>query len=318
MHRNQCPLIITGPTASGKTDLAECIAQRLGGEVINIDVGQFYTPLTIGTAKPEWQKKPFACHLFDIIDIPVELSVAAYRSRIVTLVNEIYARGKLPIIVGGSLFYVKSLFFPPHQHLAQKNSRQQPADIDLSLSAPELWNILNELDSVRAQAIHPNDHYRIVRALQIWLATGEKPSSFAPIFAPPFSAHVVFLAPPKDVLSQRITQRTTQMIDSGDWINEAKSLLGTEWERFVESKGIIGYAQIFAWLRSGLLEMPKGLIDDIAQETRQYAKRQMVFLKKLEHQLASDTTESMYSIASYKIEQVDDATVDFLQQILKS
>ena len=105
-------IIIYGPTAVGKTDFAEALAQRINGEIINADAAQFYTPLTIGTAKPDWRKAPVPYHLFDICDEPNNYSVAAYRADVERAVTSIASRGKIPIIVGGSGFYIHSLFFP--------------------------------------------------------------------------------------------------------------------------------------------------------------------------------------------------------------
>ena len=310
MISNRYPLIITGPTASGKTDLAEEIAQQMGGEIINIDVGQFYEPLSVGTAKPDWQKKSFTCHFFDILNEPCELSVAAYRNRMLTLVDEIVRRGKLPIIVGGSLFYIKSLFFPPHEQFLQKDLHRDQECIDLSSSSSELWNTLNNIDPIRAQALHHNDRYRIVRALQIWQTTGQKPSNFEPRFNPPFSAHIIFLVPPKDILLQRISMRTRQMIDSGAWIHEAKNLLGSPWEDFIRRKGLIGYTQIFEWLKFRTTPLDE-LIADIVQETNQYAKRQMVFLKKFKKQLEEQVLHSSQTISFREISGATHTSFDF-------
>lgn len=105
--------IITGPTASGKTAFADQLAQLLDCEVINVDVGQFYTPLSVGTAKPDWKKFAYPCHLFDILDEPKDLTVVQYRTMVLEKVKEIQNRGRTPVLVGGSLFYIKSIFSHP-------------------------------------------------------------------------------------------------------------------------------------------------------------------------------------------------------------
>src|SRR5271156_1977599 len=104
-----CMLIVYGPTGVGKTDLALAIAKRIPAEIINMDVGQFYTPLSIGTAKPDWKQSPIPHHLFDIINNPINYTVNDYRTVLYTTVKEILARGNLPILVGGSGFYLHSL-----------------------------------------------------------------------------------------------------------------------------------------------------------------------------------------------------------------
>src|SRR5579863_9779399 len=107
-------LIVYGPTGVGKTDVALAIAQHIPAEIINMDMGQFYTPLSIGTAKPDWKNSPIPHHLFDIIDTPINYTVAEYRTMLYKTVQEVIGRGNLPILVGGSGFYLHSLLFPPH------------------------------------------------------------------------------------------------------------------------------------------------------------------------------------------------------------
>src|SRR3990172_4748508 len=102
-------LIIYGPTGVGKTDMALAIAERMPSEIVNMDVGQFYTPLSIGTAKPAWRSSPVPHHLFDILDTPKNITVVEYRTLLLKKINEIRDRGNLPIVVGGSGFYLYSL-----------------------------------------------------------------------------------------------------------------------------------------------------------------------------------------------------------------
>lgn len=113
MNKEKLPhaIIIYGATGTGKTDFALEIARRTPAEIINMDIGSFYAPLTIGTAKPNWRNEAVVHHLFDIIDEPCNYTVVAYRQACLELVRDIVSRNKLPIIVGGSGFYLKSLFF---------------------------------------------------------------------------------------------------------------------------------------------------------------------------------------------------------------
>ena len=275
-------IIVTGPTASGKTDLSETLAQRCNGSIINADMGQFYTPLTIGTAKPDWKNKLFDCLLFDILDQPVELNIVKYRAMVLQAVSTIIAQGKVPIIVGGSLFYIKSLFFPP---LPQQKT-EHFSDVDFTRSTYALWSLLNTIDVDRAKQIHHNDRYRIVRALTIWQQTGVKPSKQQPVFAPAFNTLVISLEPARDVLKKRIEMRTCIMLQQG-LIDEARTLVNTDWEAFLEKKGLIGYHELFAWIRAvqheSLLDATAGVI---VQKTWQYAKRQLTFLSKFKNELA--------------------------------
>jgi tRNA dimethylallyltransferase len=295
-------VIIVGPTASGKTALAEHIAglpatslaeaikkrRRVAlataGEIINADIGQFYTPLSVGTAKTAWRNKPFKCHLFDIIDKPEMLDVRRYRDMVRVTVDDCLKRNKLPIIVGGSLFYIQSLFFSPREQEIQESTTV----IDFETDTDTLWHMLNTIDPERAQALHPNDRYRIVRALKIWQTTHEKPSLRKPQYEAPFAiqTRIIALEPPREELAERIQQRTTHMLYQEGWIEEVEKLLDTPWESFVQQRGFIGYTELFAWIRAGKNrdELPT-MITAITTKTLQYAKRQITFWHKLQRLL---------------------------------
>jgi len=301
MKSKNTALIITGPTASGKTQLSEMLAGDISCEIINADVGQFYKPLSVGTAKPNLNQIKYTHHLFDLIDAPEDLSVVKYRQLISDTVENICNSGKTPIIVGGSLFYIKSLFFPPAQLEAMCQDVVQletPADPSIHAlrahsgrAAGEGWELLQKIDPERAAKIHPNDGYRVNRALEIWRKTGQKPSMYKPCFEPIFNAMIVFVCPTQEILNQRIYQRTEQMIKEGGWIEEARGLLGTEWEDFVRAKGLIGYPEIFDWisckqLRScGDKNNLNELINVIHLKTTQYAKRQKTFWRSFKNEL---------------------------------
>jgi len=271
-------VIITGPTASGKTDLSLRLAEKLHGEIINADVGQFYTACSIGTAKPDWQNQTIPHHLFDIISEPQDLSVSTYRKLVLKTIADIQQRNKTPIIVGGSLFYLKSLFFPPSEHVT--TSLQTKLDGNIS------WDTLNKIDPQRAAKLHPNDTYRITRALQVWQATGSEPSKYEPQFLPPFSATLYVLTPPRELLFERINLRTTLMMSkSPNWIDEVQKLRGTEWEAFLKRKKLIGYEELFSWLNMKKTDDKSMLIAAIQKATRRYAKRQMTFWNGFKKQL---------------------------------
>ncbi len=218
-------IIIVGATASGKTLLSERIAQEINGEIINADAGQMYVPLTVGTAKPDWQKKPFKCHLFDVFNEPIECNVLAYRTRVIEIVHDICTQKKVPIIVGGSLFYSKSLLFPPREY---NGLNEQKAAINFSQPTEVLWGLLQEIDPERAAVIHINDRYRVERALKIWQQTGQKPSVLQPLFDPPFHTLMVSIELPRTILYDRINQRTEEMIRYGGGVEEGEKIIGKE------------------------------------------------------------------------------------------
>ena len=145
-------LIIYGPTAVGKSSFAESLAEKIPSELVNLDIGQFYKPLTIGTAKPDWRSSAIVHHLFDCLSEPINFTVVEYRKKILILLQDIWKRNKIPILVGGSGFYLKSLFFPP-----QKSPTIKQSDAYLFIPDNKLWDHLNVIDSVRAAAIDKND-----------------------------------------------------------------------------------------------------------------------------------------------------------------
>jgi len=271
-------IIVSGPTASGKTEFSWQLANSIPCEIINVDIGQFYTNLSVGTAKPDWQKQQIPHHCFDLLNEPKDLSVFNFRKIVLNKIKAIWEKNKIPIIVGGSLFYIKSLFFPLENFSAsdelQEDSIQDEQDSKL------LWEKLNKIDPKRAKDLHVNDVYRIKRALAIWEKTGTKPSLYKPKYSPQFHANLVFIDLPKDLIQERINKRTEQMIKEKGWIEEVDGIIGTEWESFLKAKKLIGYPEIIEWIKKGKHFVNIGnLISDIQIKTRQYAKRQLIFWK---------------------------------------
>lgn len=297
-------LFISGPTASGKTGLAENLAEKISAEIINADVGQFYKPLSIGTAKPDLQNSKIPQHLFDIIDTPKDLTTFEYCDLVLNKINEISCKGKIPIVVGGSLFYIKSLYFPSKKF-------EKKTDVDAKLTETEsLWETLNQIDPDRAKELHPNDEYRIKRALQIWLTTGVKPSTYKPEFNPPFNSLFIFINPEKEILLDRINKRTQIMFDQG-WIDEAKKIMGTGWEKFIVYKGLIGYPEIFEWIKNGeKKDQINSLIKSIQIKTRQYAKKQITFWKSFKKQLLIDSKDNQLLVDVFELNDYSNQLID--------
>lgn len=266
---DQYMLIICGPTGVGKSDLACMIARQIPAEIINADMGQLYTRLSVGTAKPNWKSEPARHHLFDVLDNPAHCTVIQYRQMLSTVLQDIWTRGKLPIVVGGSGFYVQSIFYPPV-------AGHTDAKVDGS------WHDLHAIDPLRASQIHPHDTYRIARALSIWYASGMKPSSYVRHFEPLGKAHIVWAGRDRDQLYERINERVLIMIEQG-WLDECKVLIGTPWEDFIRRKKFIGYPEMFDCI-SGKLDLDNA-ITLIAQKTRAYAKRQETFWRMLKRSL---------------------------------
>lgn len=272
-------IIIYGPTGVGKTDIACAIASRISAEIVNMDVGQFYTPLSIGTAKPDWRNEQVPHHLFDIINEPSSITVAHYRALLVNTIKKIQCRGNIPILVGGSGFYLYSLLFPLKESLTEADA------IISNMPEQDLWQKLYSVDPERATCIEKSDTYRIMRALEIWEKSGQKPTTMRPEYNPLADFLLLHISRETAELNDRINKRVIEMIKNG-WIEETEKLLGTPWYDFIKHKKIIGYNEIFDFLAGNKSEQSyRQMVELISNKTRQYAKRQRTFWRKLEREI---------------------------------
>ncbi len=277
MKINKYFILIAGPTGVGKTEFAEKLALNSEQpiEIVNIDQGQFYTPLNIGTAKPDNIENQ---HLFNIIDEPVNLTVLDYRKALIECLDSLWNRGVLPVLVGGSGFYIKSIFFPPKS--PESILKEEKEEDFSSFSTQDLFQRLKNIDIERAISIDPNDRYRIERALSIWQKTGKKPSELKPVFDPIGTCSIYYLNRQRDDLYKRIDSRVIQMIKAG-WLKEVKQL-DSNWYDFLKTKKIIGYSEIIDFIINGELEKDREqLIELISQKSRVYAKKQLTFWRSL-------------------------------------
>jgi tRNA dimethylallyltransferase len=292
-------LIIYGPTGVGKSSFAQTVAQVIPSEIINMDMGQLYTPLTIGTAKPLWRSEKTVHHLFDIVDEPRHYTVIEYRARVEELIKTIAEKGLLPIIVGGSGFYGKSLFFPPLSLPLQKHGARNPG------IAQELWDQLYAIDPQRAAMLHKHDQYRIARALDIWYTTGKKPSECNPVYTPLTTrGTVLYLTRERADLYERIDQRVDAMIHEG-WRAEVERLQATAWEPFLYEKKIIGYDDILRFLQTPPTARDwEHTVALIKQKSRNYAKRQATWWKGMARQL-NRIGSTHQSSAGYDIQELN-------------
>ncbi|MBP6892349.1 tRNA (adenosine(37)-N6)-dimethylallyltransferase MiaA [Candidatus Babeliales bacterium] len=282
-------VIISGATASGKSDLALKIAQEINGEIVNADIGSMYQPLIIGTAKPDWRSEKNIHHLFDIIDQPKNFTVTQFRDQVEKLIRKIWKRDHVPIIVGGSAFYIKALFYKQHEI---PDSSKIVANLEQQIALGmvnglDLWQRLHQIDALRAKKIHPHDTYRLIRALAIFETTGKPPCEFEQIFQPLAPFYFIICKHERQKLYQRIDARVHTMIDQG-WVQEVQKLQNTEWEKFLINKKLIGYDDLLKYLQQKKQENFFDVVSLIQQKTRNYAKRQIIFLNKLESDLKKE------------------------------
>lgn len=281
-------------------------------------MGQFYTPLSIGTAKPDLSKITVAHHLFNILDRPVNFTVMDFRGEVISIMNKIWKTDKIPVIVGGSGFYIKALYFMPCesqsgilQGVNQEANKATVAPMSaLHRNTQELWTELSEIDPMRAKDINPNDRYRIQRALKIWYDTGIKPSECRPLFKPIGTSCLIFLNRDRKELYERINERVAQMFKLG-WLDEVRTL-DADWKNFLLEKKLIGYPEVISLIDSydmgtyGLDTSGVGtkaceierkldaLNNIISQKTRAYAKRQLTFWQSLKRELQTADIKGSY------------------------
>lgn len=271
------PLLwLAGPTASGKSALAMELAQRFSGEIISADAVAVYRGMDIGSAKPTWaERRVIAHHLIDVVDPDQPLTVATYARLAHEAIRSVWERGHLPILVGGSGLYLRSVvrgyaFRAAPQPTQREHLRQALADPAV---AERLWRQVQERAPLLAGRIHPHDHVRIIRALERLSETGD--ADHAP-GATAYQSLGLGLTWPKATLHERIAQRTQDLLANG-WLQEVETLLARFPSR-PRALEAVGYKECVAHL-SGQLPFEQ-LAPRIVQSTRQFAKRQLTWFRR--------------------------------------
>ncbi|MFC6180914.1 tRNA (adenosine(37)-N6)-dimethylallyltransferase MiaA [Lactiplantibacillus daowaiensis] len=277
--RNQV-LLIAGPTAVGKTALSLALARQFNGEVISGDSMQVYRHLDIGTAKVlPAEQAGIPHHLIDIKDVTERFTVAEFVTRATALINQLNTQGKLPIIVGGTGFYLQSLLagyqFGPTDADPDMAYRQQWFDVAAEQGAQAVWDRLNQLDPAAAQVIEPQNTVRVVRALEYYHTSGQLFSAQADVATTALDAWTICLTTERAQLYERINQRVDQMMTAG-LLDEAKWLYEQGGSQLPAGKGI-GYHELFPYF-AGDCTLPVA-VDKIKLDSRHYAKRQLTWFR---------------------------------------
>lgn len=255
------------------------------GGIVNADASQAYRQVSVGVAAPSASELAQAPHyLFSFVDcIPRLFNASMYRGQVDILLNDhsLWVGG-CPLFVGGSLFYVKSLFFrlPSVDSSTTNFLVQRPEGISD-------WEYLRIVDPVRAEKIHPSDAYRVSRALDLYLSSGVLPSSCEPRFDPVAQESiVVWLEVPDDALRKTIRTRVVKMLDGG-WVDEIVVLVGTRFEEFVRDGYALGYDDVYRWVVEGRQENAREkLIQTLELKTWDYVRRQRKFWRSFKRALA--------------------------------
>jgi len=268
-------IVILGPTASGKSDLAVKLAKRFNGEIVSADSRQIYQEMDIGTAKPnKKQMSGVSHHLIDVVKPNQGFTLAQYKKLAVKIIKDIQERGRLPFLVGGTGLYIQAvvdnLKIPPVK--PNKKIRKRLAE----LTNQELFSQLEKLDPLTAAAIDRHNKRRLIRALEVCLVTKNPFSKQREKGQPLFNICQIGLKINKEALNKKIAQRVEKMTQTG-LVREVKKII-QNYSLYLPAMSGIGYQEISQYLQDKItLEKAKELIK---QHTRQYARRQMTWFKK--------------------------------------
>ncbi|MDD3842534.1 MAG: tRNA (adenosine(37)-N6)-dimethylallyltransferase MiaA [Candidatus Izemoplasmatales bacterium] len=265
-------IVIVGPTASGKTALSIALAQHYKAEIISADAMQFYRQLDIGTAKiPLEERANIPHHLIDILDPKAEFSVAEYQQIVRAKIQELRSRNIIPILVGGSGLYIKSILYD-YRFVGKKRDPEKDSFYSTMTNA-DLYTRLSKINPLAAEKTHPNNRKRVLRLMELLedntsINSHEGQNQFDPSFV------VIGMQLPRQLLYQRIETRVTKMITDG-LIEEARNLYQSE--IFGQSIMAIGYKELYTYFRGECLL--EEAINKIKQNSKNYAKRQMTWFK---------------------------------------
>lgn len=274
-------LVVCGPTASGKTDFAVNMAKILNGEIISADCMLIYQGLNIGTAKPSpAEMKGVAHYMIDVAPPSSSYSVSDYEAAALPLSEKILDEGKVPIVCGGTGFYIQALLFKRTLGSvgSDESIRKKYEDVEKERGRDYLHSLLKAADPSSAEKIHKNDVKRVIRALEIYELTGKRKSEQQDGFVPRFPYVAVAFDYPRERLYARIDRRVEKMLTNG-LVDEVKALTERGIGAVCQSMQGIGYKEVLYYLKGDISYST--MTDIIKQNTRNYAKRQITFFKKL-------------------------------------
>ena len=275
-------LVLVGPTATGKTELAVELAERHGGELVSADSVQIYREFVVGTGKPSAEERARAVHhLIDAVDPLEPVDAARFAELAETAIQGIRVRGKLPIVCGGTFLWVRALVYglaaaPPADPAIRVRHR---ALVDAE-GRPALHAALAAVDPVAAARLAPNDFVRVSRALEVHELTGTPLTSFHEqhgFKTPRYRARLVGVKREPAELDERIARRVRAMLAAG-WVDEVRALIAAGYGS-ARAMGSVGYKQVHAALVSGTPLDDDALYDPIRRATRVFARRQRTWLR---------------------------------------
>ncbi|WKV09051.1 tRNA (adenosine(37)-N6)-dimethylallyltransferase MiaA [Thermoanaerobacterium sp. CMT5567-10] len=277
-------LIIVGPTASGKTKLSVELAKFYDGEIISADSMQIYKYMDIGTAKiTDEEKQGIPHYMIDIVEPNVKFSVAEFEKMAKPIIDDIYKRGKLPIVVGGTGLYIDSLIYIMNfsDYIGNDDFRSALKNIAEVLGNDYLFNRLKVVDPKTFDKLHPNDLRRIIRALEVYQFTGKPISVYQELSSkrmnPEYDVIMIGLNfRDRNKLYKRIDDRVDIMLKN-NLVNEVVNLLKIGYNKYDTSMQALGYKEIAEYLDGNVTF--EEAINNLKKRTRRYAKRQITWFK---------------------------------------
>ena len=305
-------LILTGPTAVGKTETSIQLAKACNGEIISADSMQVYKHMDIGTAKIKKEEMQGVPHyMVDEFEPDEEFNVFVFQKKVKEYIDDIHSRGKVPILVGGTGFYIQAVLYDIAftEDQSEDGYRHELEELAKRKGAHVLHQMLKEVDTESAEAIHENNIKRVIRALEYYHFTGEKFSKHNAEQrerTSPYSFLYIVLTMDRKTLYERIDLRVDLMMENG-LVEEVKNLLDKGYDRNLVSMQGLGYKEIVAALQ-GECTM-EDAIYCLKRDTRHFAKRQMTWfrrekevtmLQKEEYSSTEELVETIYTMAKEK------------------
>lgn len=290
-------VVLAGPTAVGKTELSISLAKKLDAEIISADSMQVYRQMNIGSAKitrEEMQGIPH--HLIDVLDPDEEFHVVRFQEMAKKAMEEIYARGRLPLLVGGTGFYIQALLYDIDFQEAGENEEIRSSLLKEAREKGNqvLHDRLRQVDEAAALAIHPNNVKRVIRALEFYLITGRQISRHnaeQKKRQSPYDFRYIVLHARREELYRRIDLRVDRMVEAG-LVEEVRALRDQGYTKEMVSMQGLGYKEILDYLEgnSSLSEA----VYRIKRDTRHFAKRQLTWFRREPDVIWVDKTELGY------------------------
>jgi tRNA dimethylallyltransferase len=299
LKTNELPkiCILAGPTAVGKTDISLALARNLCGEIISADSAQVYRHMNIGTAKlTKDEMQGIRHYMLDVVDPDEDFSVAQFRDRTEEYIKDINARGRLPIITGGTGLYINSLIdnLDFTRSISDEEFRQEMQQLAESKGSEHVHSMLEKVDPLSFKRLHPNDLRRTIRALEVYKATGKPISYFqeeSKKQPPRYEYAYITLTMDRAKLYDRIEQRVDKMMAEG-LAEEVEGLLRMGYGRELTSMQALGYKEIAAYLQGEMSR--EEAVRILKRDTRHYAKRQLTWFRR-DSRIFWVNTDNFYS-----------------------